>query len=257
MGNGRIRGKMLGGWRLMLVVQRQPPGSSELPLNDQHPGPQPPAPWLGGIGKVLSPAGLPLLLSRQLLQSFLSLPNIFLFLCLVGWTWLLPGFMPWFNTQSLRLPNPCSRAICDWPILIRCPTGIPRHPGPFCCARLKSLLQSQLVSAFPPSQSCLSVSHRWHFPINLLCAALHHLSIYLQFKILQPCRLCPHRLSLGSILRAVVTYLSGKCFLGKRGGSKHHSTSADSGRLSGTTALGWENLGALGSATGELCDLAS
>lgn len=40
---GGLEGKMLGGWRLMLVVQRQPPGSSELPLNDQHPGPQPPS----------------------------------------------------------------------------------------------------------------------------------------------------------------------------------------------------------------------
>lgn len=55
---GGLEGKMLGGWRLMLVVQRQPPGSSELPLNDQHPGPQPPSKGLGGAsGKSWSPAG--------------------------------------------------------------------------------------------------------------------------------------------------------------------------------------------------------
>lgn len=33
---GGLEGKMLGGWRLMLVVQRQPPGSSELPLREDE-----------------------------------------------------------------------------------------------------------------------------------------------------------------------------------------------------------------------------
>lgn len=33
---GGLEGKMLGGWRPMLVVQRQPPGSSELPLREDE-----------------------------------------------------------------------------------------------------------------------------------------------------------------------------------------------------------------------------
>lgn len=78
-----------------------------------------------GIRKVLEFCRAPSSLSRQLLQSFLSLPNIFLFLCLVGWTWLLPGFMPWFNTQSQASLTLAPGAICDWPSLDQVPN---RHP---------------------------------------------------------------------------------------------------------------------------------